>query len=107
MENYKKTNLMDWEIGKVKGFSGKNLINLENGGLKKVKVDSCSTYPSHLHPNKTEFIYVLEGNPKITIGQNHYNGEKDDFFILPNSKKHSINNPNDSECFLLVGSINN
>ena len=50
---------MDWEIGKVKGFSGKNLINLENGGLKKVKVDSSSTYPSHLHPNKTEFIYFL------------------------------------------------
>ena len=42
MENYKKTNLMDWEIGKVNGFSGKNLFNLENGGLKKVKVDSCS-----------------------------------------------------------------
>ena len=77
---------LDWEIGKVKGFSGKNLINLENGGLKKVKVDSSSTYPSHLHPNKTEFIYVLEGNPKITIGQNNYNGEKDDFFILPKCK---------------------
>jgi len=107
MENYKKTNLMEWETGKVKGFSGKNLINLGNGRLKKVKVAPFSTYPSHLHPNKTEFIYVLEGNPKITIGQNNYDGEKDDFFILPYSIKHSIDNPTDSECFLLVGAINN
>ena len=98
---------MEWKTGKVKGFSSKSLIDIENGGLKKVKVDSFSTYPSHLHPNKTEFIYVLEGNPKITIGQNSYNGEKDDFFILPNSIKHSIDNSTDSECFLLVGAINN
>jgi len=107
MENYKKTDLMDWETGKVEGFRGKNLIDLENGGLKMVKVDSFATYPSHLHPNKTEFIYVLEGSPKITIGENNYNGEKGDFFILPNSIKHSIANPVDSECLLLVGAINN
>ena len=33
-DNYKKTNIIDWEIGKIKGFSGKNLINLKKGGLK-------------------------------------------------------------------------
>ncbi|MBL4888283.1 MAG: cupin domain-containing protein [Flavobacteriaceae bacterium] len=107
MENYKKTDLMDWKTGKVKGFSGKNLIDMENGGLKMVKVDSLATYPSHLHPKKTEFIYVLEGSPKIAIGENEYNGEKGDFFILPNLIKHSIANPVDSECLLLVGAINN
>ncbi|MGM5471234.1 cupin domain-containing protein [Flavobacteriaceae bacterium LMO-SS05] len=107
MENYKKTNLMDFEAGKVKGFSGMNLINLENGGFKKVKVSPFSTYPSHLHPNKTEFIYVLTGKPKITIGQHNYEGEQDDFFVLPSSIKHSIDNPTDTECFILVGAINN
>ena len=107
MENYKNTNLMDWVSGKVKGFRSKNLVEMENGGLKKVKVDSFATYPSHLHPNKTEYIYVLEGSPKISIGDEIYNGEKGDFFILPNSTKHSIANPFDSECLLLVGAINN
>lgn len=106
MENYKKTNLMDWASGKIKGFSGKDLIELENGGLKMVKVDSFSSYPSHLHTKKTEFIYVLEGNPTITIDDKNYNGEKGDFFILPHSIKHSIANPIDSECLLLVGAIN-
>ena len=98
---------MDWKTGKIKGFSGKNLIDVKNGGLKMVKVDSFAAYPSHLHPNKTEFIYVLEGSPKIYIGDSNYSGEKGDFFILPNSVKHSITNPVDSECLLLVGSINN
>ncbi|PHS53077.1 MAG: hypothetical protein COB01_05900 [Lutibacter sp.] len=107
MGNYKKTNLMDWVTGKIKGFSGKNLIELENGGLKMVKVDSFSSYPTHLHTKKTEFIYVLEGNPTMTIDDKNYNGEKSDFFILPHSIKHSIANPTDSECLLLVGAINN
>ena len=106
MEHQKKTNSLDWITGKVKGFQGKNLIEMKNGGLKKVKVDSFSTYPSHLHPNKTEYIYVLEGKPKITIGDKIYHGNKDDFFTLPNSIKHSIENPFDSECILLVGAIN-
>jgi len=107
MENYKNPELMDWTSGKVKGFSGKSLIDLKNGGLKMIKVDPFATYPSHLHPNKTEFIYVLEGSPKITIGENNYNGVKGDFFILPDSIKHSIANSTESECLLLVGGINN
>ena len=106
MENHKKTELMLWQTGKVKGFSGKNLIDLKNGGLKMVKVEPFATYPSHLHPNKTEFIYVLEGNPKIEIDGLNYNGEKGDFFILPKAIKHSIANPVDLECLLLVGAIN-
>lgn len=107
MDNYKKTDLLNWVSGKVKGFQGKNLIDMDNGGLKKVKVDPFATYPSHLHPDKTEYIYVLEGNPKITIGNDIYHGEKGDFFILPNAIKHSIANPCDAECLLLVGAINN
>lgn len=97
---------MDWATGKVKGFSGKNLIDMVNGGLKMVKVDPFATYPSHLHPDKTEFIFILEGSPKIAIGENNYNGKKGDFFILPISIDHSIANPEDSECLLLVGAIN-
>lgn len=106
MENYKNTNLMDWDPGKVEGFSGKNLIELENGGFKMVKVDAFATYPLHLHVNKTEFIYVLEGTPNITIDDKNYEGAKGDFFILPFSVKHGIANPTKSVCILLVGSMN-
>lgn len=106
MENYKKTDTMDWGSGRVKGFSGKSLIDLKNGGFKMVKVDALATYPLHLHPNTTEFIYVLEGQPKVTIGADIYNGSQGDFFTLPNAIKHSIENPTETECILLVGAIN-
>jgi len=105
MENHKNPSLMEWSSGKVKGFYGKSLIELENGGLKMVKVDAFASYPEHLHPKKTEFIYVLEGTPNITIGNENHAGKKGDFFTLPDSIKHSIENPTDSECLLLVGAI--
>lgn len=105
MINYKKTDSLEWETGKVKGFKGKELIDLNNGGLKMVKVDPFATYPSHIHPDKTEYAYVLEGNPKITIGEVVYHGAKGDFFVFPKSITHSIDNPLDKECLLLVGAI--
>ncbi len=105
MENYIKANSLSWKSGKIKGFKGKELIEHSNGGLKLVKVDPFSTYPSHIHPDKTEYVYVLEGNAKMTIEESIYTGEKGDFFIFPKSRKHSIDNPNDRECILLVRAI--
>jgi quercetin dioxygenase-like cupin family protein len=97
---------LDWEFGKVNGFCGKTLLDKENGGLKLVKVLPSADYPIHQHPNKTEFIYVLEGNPIITIGEKEYISEKGDFFTLPKSVNHSIKNKNNTnECLLIVGSI--
>lgn len=107
MKNYIKPETMEWGTGRVKGFSGKPLIDLKNGGFKMVKVDALATYPLHLHPKTTEYIYVLEGQPRIVIGGDSYNGSKGDFFTLPNAVKHSIENPTESECILLVGAINN
>jgi len=105
MENLKKTNNLNWVAGKIKGFHAKNLLEMENGSLKMIKVDSFASYPYHAHPKKTEYIYVLEGRPKITIEDEIFIGEKEDFFILPNSSKHSIENPFIAQCILLVGSI--
>ena len=107
MENYKNTDSMNWVPGKVEGFSGKNLIDLDKGGLKKVKIEPFATYPSHLHPDKTEYIYVLKGSPKVEIGENTFTGTLGNFFILPHSIKHSIANPSEEDCQLLVGSISN
>jgi quercetin dioxygenase-like cupin family protein len=97
---------LEWEYGKVKNFYGKTLLDKNNGGIKLVKVSEKAIYPIHQHPNKTEFIYILEGNPIITIGEEKIPGEKGEFFILPNSVIHAIENKNESnECLLLVGSI--
>ena len=101
----KKTESLVWEQGQVKGFAGKSLIDLKNGSLKMVKVKPFAIYPAHLHPSKTEFIFVLEGKPNITIGEKEYNTKKNDFITLPKNIKHSIENHTDTECIILVGSI--
>jgi mannose-6-phosphate isomerase-like protein (cupin superfamily) len=106
MEKHKKTPQLAYTSGKVPGFQGIGLLDLEKGSLKKVRVLPNSTYPLHIHPNKTEWIYVLSGNPKITIGDATYASEKDDFFALPFNVEHSIENLQNTECELLVGAVN-
>ena len=97
---------IDWEFGKVSGFCGKTLLNKKKGGIKLVKVFPLADYPIHQHPNKTEFIYVLEGNPIISIGENKYISQKGDFFTLPKVINHSIKNKSKTnDCLLIVGAI--
>ena len=64
MEEHKKTDLLEWESGKVKGFAGRNLIDLANGGLKMVKVDAFAIYPMHLHPTKNGVCFCSRGQSK-------------------------------------------
>jgi quercetin dioxygenase-like cupin family protein len=105
MENNLKPDLLNWESTKIKGFSSKQLIEIKNGGLKLIKVEPDSSYPLHNHPDKTEYIYVLEGLPEIIIGEDQFTGKKGEFFIMNESIKHSIKNNTDEDCILLIGAI--
>lgn len=96
---------LQWTEGKVKGFSGKELISLTNGSLKLVKIAPKSVYPIHVHPTKTEYAYVLQGNPSFTIMDEDFDGKEGEFVIFQLNQKHGIQNNTDSECQLLVGAI--
>lgn len=105
MKNKIMPDLLEWTSGKVDGFTGKGLLELKNGSLKMVKVAPFGKYPIHIHPDKTEYAYVIQGHPKFTIGTADFIGDEGDFFIFPASIKHGIQNPSKSEAILLVGSI--
>lgn len=105
MENKINPETIEWTEGKVKNFYGRDLLVLENGTLKMVKVAPHASYPEHLHPDKTEYIYVLNGCPNIIIGENNYDGKIGDFFIFPKKIKHAIQNNTNEESILLVGAI--
>jgi quercetin dioxygenase-like cupin family protein len=96
---------LEWNEGRVKGFFGKDLLMLDNSSLKIVKVAPYATYPLHVHPDKTEYAYVLEGHPDMEIGPDHFSGGQGDFFIFPQQVQHSILNKTDKECLLLIGAI--
>jgi len=67
MENKIKPELLNWTPGKVNGFYGKSLIDIDNGSVKQVKIEPLSNYPQHVHPDKTEYAYVIEGKPEFVI----------------------------------------
>lgn len=107
MTNKIKYDLLPWTSGKVEGFSGKNLLDITNGGVKIVKITPFAKYPIHIHPDKTEFAYVIKGDLKMIIGDETLDGKEGDFFVFPNAIKHSIESHSKAESLLLVGAIKN
>lgn len=96
---------VEWTYGKVKGFAGKDLLKLDNGTLKLVQVEAGADYPTHQHPDKTEFAYVVSGTPEFRIGGEQFQSQDGDFFIFPQQEPHSIHNHSDDLCELLIGAI--
>ena len=104
--NYKiEPNEMDWKPSKINGFSGKDFIQLSNGEVKLIKINPMSFYPEHIHPDKTEYAYIIEGNPEIQIDTQFFSGKPGDFFVFPNNTNHSIKNNTSTESLVLIGSI--
>lgn len=97
--------LLECSEGKIKGFKGKDFISLQNGSVKLVRVKSFSKYPIHLHPDKVEYAFVVQGNPNFMIDANSYSSEPGDFYIFSANTKHAIENNTDEECILLIGAI--
>lgn len=105
MKNKITPDSLEWIRGNVKGFFGKELINIDNGSSKLLKILPFSKYPIHLHPDKIETAHVIEGNPEFTIGEVQYPSVPSDFFIFPINTKHAIENNTNEECLLLIGAI--
>ncbi len=80
-------------------------MDLIHGGLKLVKIAPSSSHPPHQHNDKTEYIYILEGSLNIVIGNNRFTGKKGDFYLLPQSVKHSIENTLKVDSIILLGNI--
>jgi quercetin dioxygenase-like cupin family protein len=99
------TEKTEWTEGNVRGFSGKELLKRKSGTFKLVKIAAFSSYPEHIHTDKTEFAYVLEGLPEFAINSEYFAGRKGDFFIFPRKQKHAISNNTESDCLLLIGAV--
>jgi len=95
----------EWKEGRVKNFFGKDLLSLDNGSVKLVRVVSQAIYPEHIHPDRTEYVYVLKGFRNFQIDQEEFSAKPDEFYVFPSKVKHAIRNYCDSECLLLVGNI--
>ena len=107
MSQHIKPENLEWKQTSVDGFSSKELISQGNGGVKLIRIEPNSIYPLHEHPEKLEYIYILEGTIEVQIGENNFTGTKGEFLSLPHSIKHSISNSNSETSIILIGSIKN
>jgi mannose-6-phosphate isomerase-like protein (cupin superfamily) len=105
MQKFIKPAEMDWTKGKVRGFDAKNLLDLQNGSVKLVRVSPQSEYPIHLHPDKTEYIFVLKGSVSCKVGSEKISVSANEFLIFPENMEHNISNPLTDQALLLVGAV--
>ncbi|MBX2942454.1 MAG: cupin domain-containing protein [Cyclobacteriaceae bacterium] len=105
MKTKVKPGSMEWTASNVKGFCGKQLLGMDNGSVKLVRVEPQSDYPLNRHPDKTEYAYVVDGNLEFTIDNEAYHGAPGDFFIFLAMIMYAIHNRTNEPGTLLVGAI--
>ena len=96
---------MGWTLGRASGFFRKDLLQLPHGDVKLVKIEPLSFFPPHAHSDKTEFIWVLQGNLEITVEEESFPADSGVFCSFPTGVTHSLRNSSNAECVLLIGTI--
>ncbi|MGW8123495.1 cupin domain-containing protein [Roseivirga echinicomitans] len=107
MSNHFTLKNLEYKEGKVSGFAGAPLLELDKGSVKMVRVKPGAIYHEHLHHQKTEYAFVVEGKPEFEIDGISHACNAGDFCIFPTKTMHRILNNDTDECLLLIGSINN
>lgn len=105
MEKSTIDSFQEWKAGKIEGFLSKDILQLDHGSVKMVKVSPNAIYPEHQHPHKTEYAYVIEGEPMFEINGSQFIAQPGSFHVFPVNSKHKIWNPKTFECLLLIGAI--
>jgi quercetin dioxygenase-like cupin family protein len=81
---------LEWTEGKVKNFFGKELISMENGSLKLIKVAPHASYPVHSSSRKNRICLCVEPEIRsLKYRVSIFKGSKDEFFIFPQNEKHA------------------
>lgn len=96
---------INWTESKINGFLFHQLIEDKNGTLKFTKIEPNSMYPEHIHPDKTEYVVVMEGNPEITVAQEKHKPNPGDVIVLPRNIHHSIGNYSEKSATVLIGAV--
>lgn len=94
-----------WEEGNVSGVLSKELLTFEEGTAKLIRLRPGAAYPRHQHPQRTEYAYVLEGHPTLTVDHEAYETNPGDFVAFPTDTPHALANPGDRDALLLVGAV--
>ena len=94
-----------WQRGNVPGVLGKDLAAFPEGTVKLIRLMPGAVYPRHQHPARTEYAYVISGQPTLSVADEVHESAPGDFVLFPTDTPHSLANHGEVEAMLLVGAI--
>ncbi len=95
----------EWQPSKVDGIFSKDLVSHPEGTGKLILLKPGAIYPKHKHPKRTEYAYVIEGQPTILVGETNYECASGEFVTMPPDTIHSLANHSEKDVTLFVGAI--
>jgi mannose-6-phosphate isomerase-like protein (cupin superfamily) len=85
-----------------------NLISRDLSGSVDLNVSWSKMLPGqhhlcHHHPDASEFIVILKGNPLMHLGAKRFRGKPGDGIYVPFDVVHGVTNDTDEVCEMIVG----
>jgi mannose-6-phosphate isomerase-like protein (cupin superfamily) len=85
-----------------------NLISRDLSGSIDLNVSWSKMLPGqhhlcHHHPDASEFIVILKGNPLMHLGHKQFRGTPGDGIYIPYDVIHGVTNDTDEVCEMIVG----
>ncbi|MEQ8671592.1 MAG: cupin domain-containing protein [Aggregatilineales bacterium] len=97
-ERIKNVNQIEWgDDPRFPGVSLQLLISRDHTpavSMLRVFVEEGAEITTHVHPTETEIIYVLAGQPVLTMQGTRHQLSAGGFAVIPSGIEHSLDNPN-------------
>jgi quercetin dioxygenase-like cupin family protein len=86
----------------IEGISQQWEIRNDNGTVKFLRFEAEKAYPTHHHPDRTEWLYVISGEMNAEIDHDTHKLEKGEFALFPVNSEHSLSAGPDGAVVLVV-----
>lgn len=94
-----------WEPAPVEGVSWQLLKDVPEGTIKRFRLQAGATYPLHHHPDRSEWVYLVEGTLTLTLGSAVQELHPGDFAWIPARLPHGLGNQTGDLVEFLVGAF--
>ena len=99
------TTELSWQKTPIDGVTSKDLVHESHGTAKLIRLAPNAVYPTHQHPNRDEYVFVLVGKATLSVGDDRQDASPDDFTFIPMGISHALANYTETEVVLWAGAI--
>ena len=99
------TSELPWQSTPVTGVTAKELVHQPHGSAKLIRLAPGAEYPTHQHPDRDEYVYVLSGTLTASAFGEPTEAIAGDFTVVPKGVPHALANYTETDVMLWVGAI--